>query len=73
MRPFIVFIGKNHGSDGYFLDFSRLIQRIEGNPDCFGTATEYSDLLECQWRFYCLNEPENRIKTENEGGEGEKI
>jgi hypothetical protein len=56
-----------HGSDGKLPDLSRLIQsiqRIEGNPDCFGTAGGYCDRLDCQWRGYCLKEPEIRENTE---------
>lgn len=63
-----------HGSDGNFPDLSCLIQsiqRIEGNPDCFGTASGYCDRLDCQWRGYCLKEPENRLKTENGGKRNE--
>jgi hypothetical protein len=62
---------KNHGSGDNFPDLSRLIQsiqRIEGNPDCFGTAGGYCDRLDCQWRGYCVKEPENRFITENGGG-----
>ncbi len=55
-------------------DLTRLIQsiqRIEGNPDCFGTAVGFCDRLDCRWRGYCLKEPDNRFITENgeEGGE----
>ncbi|MBI5590123.1 MAG: hypothetical protein HY881_06530 [Deltaproteobacteria bacterium] len=62
----------NHGSGGKFLDLSRFIrsiQRIEGNPDCFGTADGYCDRLDCQWRGYCLDETKNQLITEN-GGKG---
>jgi hypothetical protein len=58
---------EKHGSDDNLPDLSRLIQsiqRIEGNPDCFGTAGGYCDRLDCQWRGYCLKEPENRLNTE---------
>jgi len=58
---------KNHGPDCDFPDLSRLIQsiqRIEGNPDCFGTAGGNCDHLDCQWRSYCLKEPESGINTE---------
>jgi hypothetical protein len=42
--------------------FVRSIQRIEGNPDCFRTATGECDRLDCLWREYCLTEmpEENR-------------
>ena len=64
----------NHGSDGNFPDLSHLIQsiqRIEGNPDCFGSAGVFCDRLGCQWRDYCLKEPESRLITENGGGRNE--
>jgi hypothetical protein len=32
----------------------RSIQRIEGNPDCFGTADSMCEHRECPWREYCL-------------------
>jgi len=65
---------KHHGSAGKLPDISRLIQsiqRIEGNPDCFGTAGGYCDRQDCQWRCYCLKEPENQFMTENGGGGNE--
>ena len=34
----------------------RSIQRIEGNPDCFGTAEKSCNRLDCLWREYCLKE-----------------
>ena len=34
----------------------RSIQRIEGNPDCFGTADGDCDRLDCSWHEYCLKE-----------------
>jgi len=34
------------------------IQRIEGNPDCFGTAKAFCDQKNCIWRDYCLKKPE---------------
>ena len=36
------------------------VQRIEGNPDCFGTAKEYCDQKNCIWRDYCLKNTERR-------------
>ncbi|MBC8431821.1 MAG: hypothetical protein H8D96_07855 [Desulfobacterales bacterium] len=33
----------------------RNIQRIENNPDCFGTAEEDCDRPDCAWREYCFN------------------
>lgn len=32
----------------------RSIQRAEGNPDCFGTATDYCDQSGCLFRQDCL-------------------
>ena len=34
----------------------RSVQRIEGNPDCFGKADGKCDRLDCSWREYCLKE-----------------
>jgi|GEM_PF-2690985 len=62
---------KNHVTDVIFPDFSRLIrsiQRIEGNPDCYGTASGACDRLDCQWRCYCLGKQENQLITDNDGG-----
>jgi hypothetical protein len=30
------------------------MQRLEGNPDCFGKANGHCDRLDCVWRVYCL-------------------
>lgn len=35
-------------------DLIRAIQRAEGNFDCFGSATDYCDQLNCAWRGDCL-------------------
>jgi len=51
--------GKDTGSSNNSLDITRLIrsvQRIEGNPDCFGKADGNCDRLDCAWREYCLKE-----------------
>ena len=51
--------GKDTGSSNNSLDITRLIrsvQRIEGNPDCFGKADGNCDRLDCAWRQYCLKE-----------------
>jgi hypothetical protein len=32
----------------------KAIQRAEGNPDCFGTATDYCDQIYCLFREDCL-------------------
>jgi len=40
-----------------FCDLSRLIrslQRLEGNPDCFGTVENACERTGCAWREYCL-------------------
>jgi hypothetical protein len=40
-----------------FCDLVRLIrslQRLEGHPDCFGTADQFCRHTECAWRDYCL-------------------
>ncbi len=41
------------------LDIKHLIksiQRIEGNPDCFGKSDGQCDRQDCIWREYCLKE-----------------
>lgn len=40
-------------------DLIREIQRAEGNFDCFGTARDYCDQLECCFRDLCLAESRN--------------
>jgi len=49
----------------------RSVQRIEGNPACFGTAKGYCDRKNCAWRDYCLGKieglaaaPENHSKND---------
>jgi hypothetical protein len=40
-----------------FCDLTRLIrsiQRLEGNPDCFGTMQDLCERTGCAWREYCL-------------------
>jgi hypothetical protein len=40
-----------------FCDLTRLIrsiQRLEGNPDCFGTMQNSCERTGCAWRQYCL-------------------
>jgi hypothetical protein len=32
------------------------IQRIEGNPDCFGKSDGHCERQDCLWREYCLKE-----------------
>jgi hypothetical protein len=39
-----------------FCDLTRLIrsiQRLEGNPDCFGTVENSCERTGCAWREYC--------------------
>jgi hypothetical protein len=31
----------------------RSIQRLEGNPDCFGTVDNSCERTGCAWREYC--------------------
>lgn len=48
---------RNGGQKNLFLDVTAIIrslQRVEGNPDCFGKATGNCDKLYCLWRDYCL-------------------
>jgi hypothetical protein len=35
-------------------DLIKAIQRAEGNPECFGTASAYCDQAKCSWREDCL-------------------
>jgi hypothetical protein len=37
-------------------DLIREIQRAEGNFDCFGSAGDYCDQLECRFRDMCLKQ-----------------
>ena len=49
----------DNNSDIQLPDLTRLIrsiQRIEGNPDCFGTAEKECDRLECAWLEFCVKE-----------------
>ena len=46
-----------------FFDLTNLIrsiQRAEGNPDCFRRALGYCDRLDCAWRQYCLEKPQEK-------------
>jgi hypothetical protein len=36
----------------------RSLQRLEGHPDCFGTADHFCGRAECAWREYCLKPDE---------------
>jgi hypothetical protein len=40
-----------------FCDLTRLIrsiQRLDGNPDCFGSVENSCERTGCAWRKYCL-------------------
>ena len=41
----------------------REIQIAEGNFDCYGTAFEYCDQLECCFRPICLNGKQEKTKS----------
>ena len=53
--------------------FIRSIQRIEGNPDCFGTAASGCDHLDCRWREYCLKEAQKETVVKHGSFHREKI
>jgi hypothetical protein len=36
------------------MELIQMIQRAEGNFDCFGTATDYCDQFRCSFREDCL-------------------
>jgi len=49
----------NTGPEEKLPDLKHLIksiQRIEGNPDCFGTIGEACDRLDCAWYTFCCKE-----------------
>lgn len=49
-------------------DLARLIrslQRMEGQPDCFGAADQSCGRTECSWREFCLK-PEGEPVTRPE-------
>jgi hypothetical protein len=39
----------------------RSIQRAEGEPVCFRKEKDGCDLMDCPWRAYCLEEPEEDL------------
>ena len=42
----------------------RSVQRIEGNPDCFGKSDGNCDRLDCAWRELCLKQSQKgRLRT----------
>ncbi len=60
--------------DEDFCDLVRLIrslQRLEGNPECFGTAENSCEHSLCAWRDYCL-QPESGPVLCREGVSGKK-
>ena len=38
-------------------DLIREIQRAEGNFDCYGSAQDFCDQIDCSFRGSCLQEP----------------
>jgi hypothetical protein len=63
---------KNSDSRGNYPDITNLIrsvQRLEGNPDCFGKSDGNCEHLDCAWRELCLKESQKN-RSRNEGGEG---
>jgi len=56
-------IKKNNGLSNNFPEikhFIQSIQRIEGNPDCFGKADGDCDRLDCAWHELCLKEAQEK-------------
>jgi hypothetical protein len=52
-------IAKNLGINSFGLSKAELIkeiQRKQGNFDCYGSAGDYCDQLECLFRSSCLSE-----------------
>jgi hypothetical protein len=55
-----------------FFDLARLIrslQRLEGNPECFGTAGNSCEQPLCAWRDYCLKPAGEPVHYPEEGSE----
>ncbi|MDF1593899.1 MAG: hypothetical protein P1P89_20510 [Desulfobacterales bacterium] len=51
---------ENNSQEENRFDLARLIrsvQRIEGNPDCFGKASRHCSQRDCCWKPYCLPPP----------------
>jgi len=45
-------------------DLTRLIrsvQRLEGNPDCFGSACKSCERQDCTWREYSLKASQDNV------------
>jgi len=52
---------KEESAKTNFVDITALVrsmQRTEGNFDCFRTARDYCDQVDCAWRPYCLGDNE---------------
>ena len=52
-------LAKNLGINSFGkkkLELIKEIQRKQGNFDCFGTAANYCDQLDCLFRSSCLSE-----------------
>jgi len=45
----------------------RSVQRIEGNPDCFGKSDGNCDRLDCAWRELCLKISQKDWSQKEEG------
>lgn len=54
-------------------NFIRSIQKLEGNPGCFGTANGKCDRLDCAWRIYCLDKMYAHPKKTTQGDEHAEI
>ncbi len=51
------------------IELIRAIQKAEGNFDCYGTAIDYCDQLECSFRSSCLGEaPKPRRTSRKKAG-----
>jgi len=49
----------------------RSVQRIEGNPDCFGKSDGNCDRSDCAWRELCLKISQ-KDRSQKEGGDPKK-
>jgi hypothetical protein len=45
------------------VELIRAIQKAEGNFDCYGTASDYCDQVDCSFRSTCLGEAPKPRKT----------
>ncbi len=50
----------------------RAIQKAEGNFDCYGTATDYCDQLDCSFRSSCLGEDSKSRRSSRKKTGGDK-